>query len=684
MARTSAYNTLQSPVRIGGLTLPNRVAKAPQDTHFVGLDGQVEERVLALYEALARGGVGLIFLASVPPIQMSPHATQIAIWGDEFIPGLSEVVRRVHRHGSRIFVQLNHGGPAEVDHYPSGRAWAPSTLEVDELPSPPPFFKPVRGLSRDEIRWVEEQYIAAAVRAKEAGFDGIEVHAAHTYMLGSFLTRIWNRRDDEYGVDTIQNRVRIVANVLAGIRDRLGADYPVGVRINGQEWGADGALTSEESVEIARALEASGAQYISVSGYGHGPVPFKYVPDYWRFPEPQPDMRPYLKGSFREGLLRPATAAIKRAVSVPVIAVGRLRPEQAEGLLRRGEADIIAMGRALWADPDLVNKLAEGRREDVRPCTFCATCEISPRQCRVNAALGSVDGYQLVPAGGPKRVMVVGGGPGGMEAARVAASRGHRVTLYEKSQRLGGLLPLAVMVKGTETEDILALRSYLERQLDRLGVTVRRGVTMTPDLIAEQRPDAVIWAAGGRYQLPDIPGIDHPMVLTAEALRRRVNLPLRYFGPRLLRRLTSIYLPIGKRVVVIGGRIEGVETAEFLAKRGRHVTIVDTADSLGEGMPGRLLMRLLHWLEEEAIPTYTGVREYLGIGKDGLAFVDAAGVERTVEADTIVVALPQVPNDRLQLTGLAPEVHVVGPRDDGTSWLIVDAIAAGFRAGCAV
>jgi 2,4-dienoyl-CoA reductase (NADPH2) len=684
VARRRTYDTLLSPVRIGTLTVPNRVAKAPQDTHFVGPDGRVEERVLALYEALARGGVGLVFLASVPPIPMAPEAQQIAIWDDEFIPGLGEVVRRVQRHGSRIFVQLNHGGPAEVDHFPSGRAWAPSTLEVEELPSPPPHFKPVRGLSRDEIHWVEEQYVEAAERARRAGFDGVEVHAAHTYMLGSFLSRLWNKRDDEYGVQTIENRTRIVANVLAGIRERLGADYPVGVRINGQEWGADGALTIEESVENARALEAAGAQYVSVSGYGHGPVPFKYVPDYWRYPEPRDDMKRYLRPPYRGELLRPATAAIRDAVSVPVIAVGRIRPEKGEEMLRQGQADLIAMGRSLWADHDLVNKLAEGRWEDVRPCTFCATCEVSPRRCRVNAALGSVDDYELSPAPRSKRVMVVGGGPAGMEAARVAAARGHRVTLYEKDRRLGGLLPLAVMVKGTETEDILALRSYLERQMDRLGVEVRRGVSVTPATVAEHRPDVLIWAAGGKYRLPEIPGIDHPSVLTAEQLRRRVGLPLRYLGPRLLRRLTAAYLPIGRRVVVVGGRIEGVETAEFLLKRRRDVTIVDTEQELGEGMPGRLLMRVLHWLDEERVPIHTGVQQYVGIDDTGLTLVDADGAERTIEADSIVVALPQVPDDRLDLEGAAPEVHVVGPRRDGTSWLIVDAIAAGFRAGCAV
>jgi pyruvate/2-oxoglutarate dehydrogenase complex dihydrolipoamide dehydrogenase (E3) component len=240
------------------------------------------------------------------------------------------------------------------------------------------------------------------------------------------------------------------------------------------------------------------------------------------------------------------------------------------------------------------------------------------------------------------------------------------------------------MVKGTETEDILALRSYLERQMDRLGVEVHRGVAVTPEFAARHRPDALIWAAGGKYRLPDIPGIDHRKVLTAEELRRRVNLPLRYLGPGLLRRLTSIYLPIGKRVVVIGGRIEGVETAEFLVKRGRRVTIVDTEHDLGEGMPGRLLMRLLNWLDEARVPVHTGVREYRRIDDAGLTLVDAAGAERTIEADSIVVALPQVPRDDLRLEGVAQEIRVVGPGSDGTSWLIVDAIAAGFRAGVEV
>jgi len=282
MTDTRTFANLLSPIEVGGITLANRIIKAPQDTHFVGPDGHVEERVIALYEALARGGVGLIVLASVPPIAMSPAAQQIAIWDDEFIPGLARVADAVHRHGSAIFVQLNHGGPAEGEHYPSGRAWSASTLEAEDLPSPAPFFKPTRGLSLAEISDVEDAYVRAAGRAHAAGYDGVEIHAAHTYLLASFLSRIWNRRTDDYGPQSPESRTRIVINIITKIRRRLGNEYPIGVRINGREWGAPGALTIDEAVASAKLLDAAGVAYISVTGYGHGPVPFKYVPEYWR------------------------------------------------------------------------------------------------------------------------------------------------------------------------------------------------------------------------------------------------------------------------------------------------------------------------------------------------------------------------------------------------------------------
>lgn len=685
MSGTQAFSKLLSPVVVGGIPLSNRIAKAPQDTHFVGPDGQVEDRVVALYEGLARGGVGLIFLASVPPIQMAPEAQQIAIWDDQFIPGLARVADAVHKHDSAIFVQLNHGGPAEVEHYPTGPAWSASTLELEALPSAPPHFKPTRGLSVDEIKGVEDAYIRAAERAHAAGYDGVEVHAAHTYLLASFLTRIWNRREDEYGPQTPESRTRIVTNIIDGIRKKLGDDYPIGVRINGREWGAPGALTVDEAVANARVLDKRGVAYISVTGYGHGPVPFKYVPDYWRYPEPQLEMQPFVADSEQDGLLIPPAAEIKKAVRAPVIGVGGLNPQRAERVLASGKVDLVAFGRALWADHELVNKLVAGRAEDIRPCTRCATCETSPRRCRVNGALGSVDRYEIQPTAEPKKVMIIGGGPGGMEAARVAALRGHDVKLYEKERRLGGLLPLAVMVKGTETEDILGYVDYLRNQLDVQGVDVHLGRTATASTIEEAEPDVVVVATGGKYRLPDIPGISNKIVTSAADLARRARLPLQLFGPRTTRSLTKAYLPFGKRLLVVGARLEGVETAEFLIKRGRSVTIVDDSDRFGEGMPERLLMRLRSWFAEQGTQIYTGVG-YREINDHGLRFIESDGRERMIEADNIVVALPQVPDLELSqaIGGLVPELHTIGPAGDDRPWLIVDAVAAGFRIGTTV
>lgn len=264
--------------------------------------------------------------------------------------------------------------------------------------------KPTRGLTAEEIAEDKELYFKAAERAKAAGFDGIEVHCAHGYYLESFVSRVWNRRDDQYGPQSLENRTRLPLEIIAGLRERLGADYPLGLRMNGQEWGADKGLTIAETVAIAKIFEGAGVRYISVSGYGFGPLPFRYLPDYWPYPEPEEHMKPYLKDFMGDGLLIPAAATIKQAVNIPVIAVGRLDEAKAEKILEEGKADLVAFGRVLWADPEFPRKVAEGRIEDIVRCTRCGTCEDPPVGRR--AAAGSTPpwaGKAFSPSGQPKR-----------------------------------------------------------------------------------------------------------------------------------------------------------------------------------------------------------------------------------------------------------------------------------------
>jgi len=272
-----------------------------------------------------------------------------------------------------------------------------------------------------------------------------------------------------------------------------------------------------------------------------------------------------------------------------------------------------------------------------------------------------------------------------MESARVAAARGHVVTLFEKEPRLGGMLPLAVMVKGTETEDILGYLDYLEHQLDILNVDVRLRTEATPDHVRSESPDVIVLAGGGSYGVPQILGVTGRHVTTTPDLAKRGRLPLRWFGPERTRSLTKLYLPFGKRVVVIGARIEGAETAEFLMKRGRDVTIVDTANSFGDGMPARLLMRLRAWLEDKGTPIHLGV-ELQEITDHEVRIRTANGGQLTIEADDVVVALPQGPNTALlrAFDHVDAEMHTIGPENPDRPWLIVDAVAGGFRVGSTI
>ena len=684
------HKHLLSPLKLSNsLTLKNRMIKSPQSTMYWDDEYFMSDRVIDFYESIAEGGVGLIILAGILWYPAHPGGIYGALYDDKYLPGMKRFVERMHKHNCPVFCQFHHTGPSSPTDDKGDRPFGPSRLEQEEMASPLPYLHATRELSLEEIEEHKRRYIDAAARAKEAGFDGVEVHGAHGYFLASFMSRIWNRRTDQYGIQSIENRTRLMVEIMQGIRERCGDDFPIGVRINAEEFGAKGSMTLEESKEIAKVLEKAGACYISVSGYGFGPLPMTYVPDYFPYPEPEAYMKPFMDRYKGDGVYAYGAAEIKKVVQVPVIAVGRMDEDKAERLLTQGKADLIALGRTLWADPQFPNKVRDGRFDDIVRCTRCATCEDPPRaarRCRVNAAMGREKAVELVHTQHPKKLFVVGGGPAGMEAARVASLRGHDVTLFEKSGRLGGRLFLASMIKGSDIEDVKPVISYLTHQInERSGVTVRLNTEVTAELIAREKPDAVILAPGGNYALPDIPGIHRWNVKGVKSMAKLAALPLRIFGPDMLNELTKFVLPLGSKITIIGGQIEGIQGAVFLKKRGKKVTVLEASDHIGEGIPPRYMERAASWLKEKEVAIHTEVR-CTHVDKDGVHYVDKHGVQQCSPAHSVLVLTRQTPNTQLAdaLKPFVSEVHVIGSANGAASSLIVHAIAEGRTIGTTI
>ena len=378
----------------------------------------------------------------------------------------------------------------------------------------------------------------------------------------------------------MENRTRLLVNIIRGIKRQVGEDFPVSVIMNGIETGAligvepTECLNFEDSLKIAKIVEQAGADAIQVRSQWIGRHEFSFLTDHLYYPETPVPVSAFPKeldmSHHGPGANAKMAQIFKKTVSVPIITVGRLGPELGEQILREGKADFIAVTRRLFADPEFPSKLAAGRYDDIAPCTACTCCkdEDHPRRCRINAAIGT-EKYIIAPAPKKKKVVVIGGGPSGMEAAS-GSHRGHDVILFEKTSRLGGLIPLAAMVKGLEIEDLPAIIRYLKGQITKLGVTIKLGKEVTSSLIQELKPDVVLVAAGGIPQVPDIPGIDRRNVVKNTDLHRMLEFFIKFFGPKYLRMLTRLWMPLGKKVVIIGGSIQGCELAEFLVKRGRE------------------------------------------------------------------------------------------------------------------
>ena len=675
---SNRYPHLLSPGRIGTLELKNRIAVSAMGVSLSEDDGTVGERIIAYHEEQARGGAGLI-VSGVTGVAWPTGAVamqQTGISDDRFVPGLRQLCDRVHAAGAKIAAQLHHGGL--VAGYGFQRygepLWAPAIPRqakgnfidfflMEELAGMAGAKPPqIKVLDEADIALVVEQFAQAARRAREAGFDGVEIHAGHGYLLSSFISPYSNTRTDGYG-GSRENRMRLPLEVIAAIRREVGRDYPVWIKLDTRELGKDGGITLDDAVEHARMAEAAGVDAI-VATCAHNPAIGKLHSE---------SNIPHL-----ENWNLPAGARIREAVSIPVFGLGRVEIDDAEDAIAKGHADFIAMGRKLLADPFLPAKLKAGEPETVRPCVYCYTCVSAiymgeQARCAVNPELSRE--YLRKGPGPARHVVVIGGGPGGMEAVRRLRGAGHRVTLVERAPRLGGTVRFA----GLAYEPNERLLNWLVREVEESGAEIRLGTEATTELIASLAPDHVIVATGAVRGMPDLPGKDLPHVFSgddmrklmfgesSEALRRKTSLFTRLATKvgaatgatanlDLVRTATRAWMPLGKRIVIIGGELVGIELAEFLHERGRQVTVVEAGPRMGKGLTLVRRMRILSELAEHGVELCAGAGE-IAIGEQAVTFLDQSGARRSVAADTVIVAQGATGDlslaERLSAAGLA-------------------------------
>lgn len=620
---------LFEPGRIGTLPIKNRIVMAPMvPWGLVEPDGMLSPRGIDYYAERAKGGAGLITTGAAitkPDLEYRRAQRLFRIDDAQCIPRLRDLVEAVHEHGARISIQLTPG---------TGRVIFPPAAKQPVGPSVlPNVWDPsvmTRELATEEIEALVTSFAMAALIVQEAGADAIEVHGHEGYLIDQFMTSLWNKRQDKYGGD-LAGRLRFALEIVAAIKNHAGSAFPVIFRYAGKHY-IDGGRELDESLDIARHLEDAGVDALHVDAGCY---------DDWYWPHP-PNYQP-------PGCMVDIAAAVKKAVRIPVIAVGRLGyPDLAETVLRDGKADFIALGRPLLADPAWPRKAQEGRLHDIVPCIGdhdgClgrVAVRGAHLSCTVNPACGNEKEATILPAERRKCVVVAGGGVAGMEAARVAARRGHRVILFEKSDRLGGHLTEAATPEFKD--DLRLLNEYYHAQLKKLGVAVKLGTEATPELIGEERADVVIAATGSSPVIPDIPGIEKERVATA------VDVLL---GKR----------DAGERVIVAGGGLVGCETALHLARQGKRVTIVEMLGNIIPDVFEANRQHLYKLLAENGVTVLTDSR-LTRVTDTGAVIVNRLRhYEANLRADSVVLAVGLKPDDHLaralEKTGV--KVHTVG------------------------
>ena len=634
------YEKLFEPISVGNLLLKNRLVMPAMGTGYGDSGGFVTQKLIDHYQERAKNDVGLIIVeaACVTPGGKS-MLNQISIDDDKFIPGLTKLSEHIKQAGAKCILQLNHAGRA-----------APGDSNVGlQLVAPSPV--PMRGcampheLTIEEINEIIESFVQGTKRAQKAGFEGVELHFAHGYLVAQFFSPLVNKRKDKYGGD-LDSRIRIGVEITKQVRQAVGSEYPVIARLGGDEFIKGGFNIKDAKITAAK-LEEAGLDAINVtacyfSSHEEGYLNSPYASSITSMSAPH-------------GVFAHLAGEIKKMVKIPVMVVGRLDdPNIALDVINTGKADLICIGRGLIADAEYVSKLYNNKQDDICRCIACRQCSITLSgekqvRCAINAFVGREAGFQIESADKVKRILVIGGGPAGMEAARVAALRGHNVTLMEKKPYLGGNLIAAAGVYFKN--DINYFSQYLSNAIYKAGVNVVLNTEVNENKVLEFKPDAVILASGSLPAIPDIPGKDKSNVLTAvQVLEEKTQ--------------------TGDTIVVAGGGDVGCEVAVYLAKQDKSVAIVELRDtdfSVGSGLCLGMEPELRKWFYADVLPNLPinviGKATFKEVTDEGLIIEDVeGGNSRLVKGDSIIFAAGMRGDNSIKekIEGKVPELYEVG------------------------
>jgi len=637
------FKKLFEPGWIGNLRLKNRIIKAPQHTGLANPDGSVTDRMIRYYKEVTMGGVSMVIVeyAYIDNDASRASPCQLGISSMDHIPGLSLLAQTIQANGAKAAIQISHAGRQKFTL--SKPIKAPSRVPWEEIYAagcPPP-----DELTFEEICQIVKSFGEAAKRAKTADFDMVEIHACHGYLISNFLSPRTNKRTDWYG-GSLENRMRFLLEVIEEIKCQVGQDYPISVRVSGTDYEPDGT-TIEETIELCKRLEKMGVSVIHMSGGNHhqtihevSPMGMSLAHNVW------------------------AAEAVKKVLKIPVIASGSINlPDLAEKILSEGKGDFIGLGRPLWADPQWPLKAMEGRPEDIRPCIRCndgclarGDHQAKTIWCSVNVAICREDEFRITKAEKPKKVVIIGGGPAGMEAAIVCKLKGHHVTLYEKRE-LGGAL-IEASIPDFKAPDLKPLINFFRTQIKKLKIEVIKEEA-TPEKIKNGNFDVVIVASGATLSIPkDIQGITNDNVTTAlKVLNGDAN--------------------VGQKVAVIGGGVVGTEVGLFLAEKGKEIIFVEMLDTFMNDITFDQKLVYEERFKKHNISIYTGKR-LEAVTEKGIILVDRYGIRTEIQVDSVVLATGFKPNrDLIDALKDEPNLKVFDVGDCVKPRKIFDAIHEG-------